>query len=148
MSKTILALALSVLALPGLSCTTAKTERNFPDSARPHVVFEHTSGEVKSWESLLNNVENLQKALGTTSIEVVVHGKALGLLVESENSAVRDRLEKIASDDVVFAACENTMRREKVDKSDLVPFAVTVDAGVAQVVRRQQAGWSYIRTDA
>jgi len=140
-------LALFVLALAGLSCTASKTDRKTEALARPYVVFELTSGDAKSWRSLINNVENLQTALGATSIEVVVHGEALGMLMKGENGAVHERLEKIASEDVIFAACENTMRRQNVDKADLVPFAVTVDAGVAQVVRRQQAGWSYVRTD-
>jgi hypothetical protein len=37
------------------------------------------------------------------------------------------------------------MKRKNLQKSDLVPFATTVDSGVAEVVRRQEAGWSYLR---
>jgi uncharacterized protein len=36
------------------------------------------------------------------------------------------------------------MRRLNVKQEDLMPFAVTVDSGIAEVVRKQEAGWSYI----
>ena len=47
---------------------------------------------------------------------------------------------------VVFAACENTMKKKNVAKEDLLPFATTVDSGVAEVVRKQEAGWAYLKS--
>jgi intracellular sulfur oxidation DsrE/DsrF family protein len=37
------------------------------------------------------------------------------------------------------------MRKRNVRKDDLLPFATTVDSGVAELVRRQEAGWSYVK---
>ncbi len=37
------------------------------------------------------------------------------------------------------------MRHRNVQKSDLFDFVVTVDSGVAEVVRKQEAGWSYLK---
>ena len=45
----------------------------------------------------------------------------------------------------MFAACENTMRKKKVTKEPLLPFVTTVDSGVAEVVRKQEEGWAYIK---
>jgi intracellular sulfur oxidation DsrE/DsrF family protein len=111
------------------------------------VVFELTSDNEEHWQSLLNNVENLQKAFGRehTEVEVVTHGKGLGLLRKT-NTALKDRIAGIAATGVQFAACENTMRRQKLSKEELLPQAVTVDSGVAEVVRKQEAGWSYIKS--
>jgi intracellular sulfur oxidation DsrE/DsrF family protein len=55
-------------------------------------------------------------------------------------------MRKLADAGVVFAACENTMKRKNLTKADLFDFATTVDAGVAEVVRRQEAGWSYVKS--
>ena len=33
----------------------------------------------------------------------------------------------------------------KVTTEDLFPFASQVDSGVAELIRKQEAGWSYIR---
>lgn len=132
------ALAATLLA-PHLLAEPAKTPRH-------RVVFELTSGDPQAWDGVLNNVENVQKALGPSAIEVVVHGKALGMLTTAKSGPVRDRMKQLADGGVTFAACENTMRRQQVTKDQMVPFAKTVDSGLAQVIRRQEAGWSYVRS--
>ena len=113
------------------------------------VVFEMNVDGAEQWQGILNNVENLQKAFGreTTEIEVVVHGKGLGLILKT-NQAMRERLQLISDAAVHFAACENTMRRMNLKREDLMPFATTVDSGVAEVVRKQEAGCSYIKSSS
>jgi intracellular sulfur oxidation DsrE/DsrF family protein len=90
----------------------------------------------------------VQKAFGTepVDIEVVAHGKGLGMLVESRNGAVRERLTRIARSGVAFAACQNTMTREGVSHGQLAKVARVVDSGVAEVVRKQEARWAYVRS--
>lgn len=139
-----------IAALVGsLAAASCLAPRVFGDGAKApqhRVVFELTSDDAQAWEGVMNNVENLQKALGPTSVEVVAHGKGLAMLTASKNGAVRDRMKQSADGGVVFAACENTMRKQNVKKDDLVPFAKTVDSGVAEVVRKQESGWSYLRS--
>lgn len=111
------------------------------------VVFEVNVHGTEQWQGILNNVENLQKSFGreTTEIEVVAHGKGLGLILKT-NEAMRQRIQLISDAAVHFAACENTMRRMDLKREDLMPFITTVDSGVAEVVRKQEAGWSYIKS--
>ena len=111
------------------------------------VVFEVDVEGAEQWQGILNNIENLQKTFGhdTTEIEVVAHGKGLGLILKT-NEAMRERLQSLSNADVRFAACENTMRGMNVSKEDLMSFATTVDSGVAEVVRKQETGWSYIKS--
>ena len=84
------------------------------------IVLEVTTEREESWQAILNNVENVQKALGReqTHIEVVAHGKSLSLFLAS-NAPLKERLERISKTGVVFAACENTMRRKNVKKEDV-----------------------------
>ncbi|MBA3883868.1 MAG: hypothetical protein H0X73_14470, partial [Chthoniobacterales bacterium] len=49
-------------------------------------------------------------------------------------------------DGVVFSACENMMKKKNVTKEQLLPFATTTDSGIAEVIRKQEAGWSYIKS--
>lgn len=111
------------------------------------VVFEVNVDGAEHWQGMLNNVENLQKTFGpeTTEMEVVAHGKGLGLILKT-NEAMRERLKVVSDAGVGFAACENTMRRLNLKREDLMPFVTTVDSGVAEVVRKQEAGWSYIKS--
>lgn len=109
-------------------------------------VFELTSGSEEVWTAVLNNVENLRKALGeSTEVEVVAHGPGLNLYKKTA-TAFRERLQELSKRGVRFAACENTMRRQNVKKEDLFPEVTTVDSGVAEVVRKQEAGWSYVKS--
>ena len=116
------------------------------DRKMHRAVIEVTAEGSPQWESVLNNVENLQKAFAPnpTEIEVVAHGKGLAMLQKS-NAVHSERMARVAASGVKFAACENTMRRMKVQKSDLFDFVVTVDSGVAEVVRKQEAGWAYLK---
>ena len=58
----------------------------------------------------------------------------------------KSNCKKLADGGVVFAACENTMKKKHVTKEQLVPFATTTGSGVAEVVRKEEAGWSYIKS--
>ena len=111
------------------------------------VIFEVNVDGAEQWQGILNNIENLQKTFGreSTETEVVAHGKGLGLILKT-HGAMRERLQLVSDAGVRFTACENTMRRMNLKREDLMAFATTVDSGVAEVVRKQEAGWSYIKS--
>ena len=44
-----------------------------------------------------------------------------------------------------LAACQNSMRDRNLKTEDLFPFVSQVDSGVAEIVRKQEKGWSYIK---
>ncbi len=66
------------------------------------------------------------------------------MLLAKENE-LSERMQKLSEAGVIFA-CENTMKKKNVTKDQLVPSATTTDSGVAEVVRKQEAGWSYIKS--
>ncbi len=142
LTKTI---ALAALAALSLTAINAQTEKPAADKTH-RIVFEVTMEGPEQWTAVLNNVENVRAALSAESeIEVVAHGKGLGMLVATDNT-LAERMKKLADAGVVFAACENTMKKRNVSKEQLVPFAKTTDSGVAEVIRKQEAGWSYIKS--
>ena len=91
-------------------------------------------------------MENVQKALGSTStrVEVVSHGEGLSFLFKGKNP-YEQRMRMLVKNNVVFAACENTMKAKNIKREDLVDFATPVDSGVAELVRKQESGWSYLK---
>jgi intracellular sulfur oxidation DsrE/DsrF family protein len=136
---------LSVLALASVLSFSASI--GWAQKAKTHrIVFELTSDNQDQWQALLNNIENAQKAFGkeNTEVEVVTHGKGLGLIKGS--TPLKDRVIAISHSGARFVACENTMRKQQVKKEDLLPIAGTVDSGIAEVIRKQEAGWSYIKS--
>ncbi len=143
-------LAVAVFAALPIATMTAKPEK--PTADKMHkVVFEVSIDGAEKWQSALRNVENVQKALGvkTTKIAVVTHGKGIGMLLaktSAENSELKTKLDQLHGAGVVFAACENTMKREKLEKKDLVEVSTTVDSGVSEVIRKQEEGFAYIKS--
>ena len=120
-----------------------------PADQKHRVVFQVVSEGDEQWDAVLGNVENLRTAFGAanTEVAVIAHGKGLGMLVASNNMHA-ERMKKLADGGVTFVACENTMKKKHVTKDQLLPFATTVDSGVAEVVRKQEQGWAYIKSGA
>ncbi len=143
-------IALAALAALPLTAVTAGPEKSTAEKTHK-VVFEVASDGVEKWQGALRNVENVQKSLGakTTKIEVITHGKGIGMLLaqtSAENVELKAKLEKLHADGVIFAVCENTMKREKIAKKDLVELSTTVDSGVSEVVRKQEESYAYIKS--
>ena len=136
---------LALFLIAATSLTQAKESK--ASGGKTHrIVFEVTMDGPEQWTAVLNNVENVRTALGSpTEIEVVGHSKGLGMLIAKDNT-LADRMKKLADAGVVFTACENTMKKKNVTKEQLVPSAKTTDSGVAELVRKQEAGWSYIKS--
>ena len=134
-SLTALALVLAVAAIS----QTAK-------GAKHKVVFELNAPAPSGWDQLFHNVENVQQAFAAdgTQVEIVFFGKGLRMLLKT-NSEYAERLKAAADKGVVIAACQNTMRQMKLTGDDLFPFATQVDSGVAELVRKQEAGFVYIK---
>ncbi|PSJ16508.1 DsrE family protein [Nitrosomonas supralitoralis] len=111
-----------------------------------YVVIEAVSGDAKEWENLMNNTENILMAFETesTKVEIVSHGHGLNMLLKNTDKNPHARMQKLHESGVVFAACQNTMKRMNLTQEDLVTFAIVVDSGVAEVIRKQENGWIYI----
>ena len=137
----------AVFSLAGLALVLAVAAiSQTPKAAKHKVVFELNSPAPSGWDQLFANIENVQKAFAAdgVQIEAVFFGKGLTMLLKT-NSEYAERLKKIADQGVVVAACQNTMRRMKITGDDIFPFSTQVDSGVAELVRKQEAGFVYIK---
>lgn len=123
-------------------------QKSDTDGPRHRVVFEVTVDGDDQWTAVLNNIENLRIALGAERVEIAViaHAQGLGMLLGRDHGERASRMKSLAHGGVTFAACENSMQKKDVTKEHLLSFATTVDSGVAEVVRKQQAGWSYLKS--
>ncbi|HEY3779716.1 MAG TPA: DsrE family protein [Fimbriimonadaceae bacterium] len=127
-------LLLSILAFSGIQ------------TAKHKVVIEVNVAGLLAYSTILNNAENLEKAFGSENLqlEVVCHGNGLGMLIPSSAKLV-SRIKALQRAGAVFAACGNTMKGMHVSLKQLVPGAITVDSGVAEVVRKEESGWAYLK---
>lgn len=143
------AIVLVALGILNLAANGAEPQKSSSDKCFK-VVFEVSVDGEDKWQDALRSVGNARKELGeATEMEVVVHGKGIGLLLvktSNENADLKGTIEKLAASGVVFAACENTMRRMKVEAKDLLGLSTTVPSGVSEVIRKQAAGYAYIKS--
>ena len=110
------------------------------------VVFDVAVAEPTAWKTVLGNIVNLQAALGSENVEVAVVAYSRGLqLLFSQDPALRSKLKALADQGVAFLACRNSLRSLGLSETDLAPGTVTVDSGVAELVRKQGSGWSYLK---
>lgn len=115
--------------------------------AKKHrIVFQVTFDGEERWNEVLNNVENVQRAFGpeNVEIEIVAHGKGAGLVL-AENSAIAKRLIGIEATGPRVTLCSNTARQRGITAAQITPGVIMVDSGIAEVVRRVEEGWVYIK---
>lgn len=109
------------------------------------VVFQISDGERKKWELALSNVRNVIKDMGKENIDVEIVAYGPGIDMFKFESPVASRIDEVMSMGAHVMICENTMRAQKVAKADMLDNLGYVDAGVSQIIRRQQQGYAYIR---
>ena len=135
---------LFIYLLIGASTIKAQTT-NTINLADHKIVIQLNTGDTIAWSATMGNIKNLQKIWPTNlSIEVVVHGLALDLLVASKTPMAKD-ITELSKTGIHFMACENSMRKHHILKTDLVLEAIPVPSGVAEVIIKQEAGWSYLK---
>jgi intracellular sulfur oxidation DsrE/DsrF family protein len=109
------------------------------------VVIQLNTADTAAWGGVIGNIKTLSKVWpGNIKIEVVVHGKALDFLVAAKSHLVTD-IDQLAKKGVVFNACENTMGKYGITKQMLIPSVFSVPSGVAEIILKQEEGWSYLR---
>jgi len=115
------------------------------DPAANHVVVQVSDADPAKWTLALNNARNLQADLGAgnVAIEIVAYGPGIGML--KHDSVVGTRVGEALASGVRVEACENTMRGQKLAKTDMLSGIGYVPAGVVEIMQKQQQGWAYLR---
>jgi intracellular sulfur oxidation DsrE/DsrF family protein len=78
------------------------------------VVFQVSEADPKTWNLALNNMKNVQDALGKDKVEVelVAYGPGIGML--KAESTAGNRVNDAVAAGVKVVACENTMHALKL----------------------------------
>ncbi len=116
-----------------------------PAAGKNRVVMQVSDNDPAKWSLALNNARNLQADLGRDNVEIelVAYGPGIGML--KRESAVGSRIAEAMNAGVGVVACENTMAGQKLSKEDMLPKIGYVQAGVVEIMQKQQQGYAYIR---
>jgi intracellular sulfur oxidation DsrE/DsrF family protein len=134
--RKVLALSALLLAVPAFAQKAA---------SRNQVVMQVSDNDPAKWNLALNNANNLQKDLGMddVDVEIVVYGPGISML--KAGSPVAPRIASALGNGIKVVACENTMAGQNLQKPDMLPNIGYVQAGVVELMRKQQQGWAYLR---
>jgi intracellular sulfur oxidation DsrE/DsrF family protein len=123
---------------------------SLPATAQPpahhRVVIEVATVGWNGWALTIGNAETLQRAFGADGIEIeiVLHGPGIAMVHKSDVEFAA-RIQQLASRGVRFVACETSLKLGGTPAADLFPFVSVVDSGIVEVVKKQEAGWTYLK---
>jgi intracellular sulfur oxidation DsrE/DsrF family protein len=67
-------------------------------------------------------------------------------MITAGKSVVADSVIKYAANkNVSFKVCEIAMKKNAVEKSQLLPGVTTVPDGIYEIISREHDGWGYIK---
>lgn len=108
------------------------------------IIMQLTSADTTVHKMLMKQVKNILSVAPDTKIEIVCHGPGLSMLI-NEKSIVTKQMEEANAAGVVFAACRFSMKERNVLQEQLVKYAQIVEAGIIEIVDKQNEGWVYIK---
>jgi intracellular sulfur oxidation DsrE/DsrF family protein len=109
------------------------------------VVWDVSDSDTATTAAVFRQVNNALALVPDMEIEVVFHGSAIyGLMKDS--TIFTSRIKTAKEKGVVLAACNNSLRRLKIDTSKLVGEAIIVPSAVVELIRKQSEGWSYLKS--
>lgn len=135
------------LASPGAfaaSAPEAQVELD-PGAKKDKLIIQVSDKDPGKWNLALNNARNVQAALGPdkVDIEIVAYGPGIAML--TMDSEVANGIARAIGDGVKIVACQNTMKGVQLQEADMLPDIGYAQSGVAEIMHRQQSGYSYVR---
>jgi uncharacterized protein len=116
------------------------------DNGEKHkIVFQFVSGDTLSQHGLVNNLKNLREGWPKASVEVVFHGNGIFMVMGEKTKYAKELQDFAEKKDIKLVVCENTMKQKKIIRSQLLPFVSTVPMAIAEIVVKQEQGWSYLK---
>jgi uncharacterized protein len=109
------------------------------------IVLQVSDGNTATWNQALNVVGNLREVYGPdTQIELVAFGQGINML-RFDAPVVSRVLEAQTNLGAKIYACENSMARNKLSRSDMASDVIFVKAGIEHIITRQREGWINVR---
>ncbi|MBP9098369.1 MAG: DsrE family protein [Ferruginibacter sp.] len=109
------------------------------------IVFQLSTDDTLAHKALMKQLNNITSVAPDTKIEVVCHGPGLNMLINSKTT-VLPKIRELQKRDIQFVACEFSIKERNVDRATIIQEAGFVKAGIIEIVEKQEAGWSYIKS--
>jgi len=122
------------------------------ENPRKHrIVYQLDEAGLDKAKFVVGNIRNHVSGVGgwqnIESLELVVHGPALKLFVQSSiDPALKQTLEMLQEQGMTFGACGNTMKNFSITLEQLPRGSLALpQGGVVRIMELQELGYSYLR---
>ena len=136
--------AASALFIVGIFVFSPSLPKEIGEKKGTRVVFQLSTPDTAAHRGLARQLNNLLDGLPKAQVEVVVHNKAITVL-HAKKTTLANELKSLTDRGIQFVACEQTLKQQKLDKSEILPLAGFVPRGLVEVIQKQEAGWAYIK---
>jgi intracellular sulfur oxidation DsrE/DsrF family protein len=109
------------------------------------VVFDMSSKDTVNQQAVTREISLITDANPDAKLEVVIYGQGLDLAVKGRSAQQAAVQKLIAGNKASFKVCAMTLKRNNIDKDQLVPGVEIVPDGIYEIVSKQQDGWGYIK---
>jgi intracellular sulfur oxidation DsrE/DsrF family protein len=116
----------------------------FAQQNKLSVVWDLSNTDTAVQGSVFRQINNAKSLKPNLEIEVVFHGYAVKSLLKVEKS-FEERVKIAKEKGVTIAVCNNTLKRLKIDPSELMQEVTVVPSAVVELIVKQSEGWSYIK---
>ena len=137
-------LVLSLLMIISTVKMAAQKTPSVSNLQKYKIVIQLTNGDTAVHRATVKQIFNALAAAPNSKIEVVCHNNGISFL-QTAKTFYADKIKELKAKGVAFAACENTLRERKIEKSEIVSEAFFVPAGIIEVVDKQTKGWAYLK---
>ena len=110
-----------------------------------HVVIQLSSSDSLVWKGVVNNIKHLKDSWGdSVQIELVAHGPGVEMFVTTKTTEQK-KIAGLKKMGVLFFVCENTLKTRNISKELIIAEAGFVPSGVAEIIMKEEQGWSYLK---
>lgn len=109
------------------------------------VVFDITSSDTVAQKAVIRQMRGITQSRPDAQVEVAIYGEALPMVMK-DKSTMADAIQELSSSKKAsFKVCGMTMKRNNVDKSQILPGVDVVPDAIYEIVSKQHEGWGYIK---
>lgn len=117
----------------------------YAQNADYRVVFDMTSRDSLNQQAVIRELSLIREGNPDAKLEVVVYGQGIDLAIMGRSSQ-QPNVQKLLTDKgISFKICAIAMKRNNIDKSQLIPGVEVVPDGIYEIITKQREGWGYIK---
>lgn len=121
------------------------TSLSFAQETPIRIVFDVTSSDVTVHQAAVRHVKLMSRAYPDSQFEVVMYSGSIDMVLKDKSTVAEDMETLAKNENVAFVICQGTMKRHKIEPSQLVPGVTTVPDGILEIITKQAEGWGYIK---